>query len=246
MSETELANAMTSADNNIPAEPIVTTPPETDNTDGNATSDSNANENVNDDKMYLDASACVKVYDLVMNNRASVTNWKHVVTTMEDGTAINNENVLVGVDNNMTLFSFDCKNLMIPSRYSDGITEIKVFVSGVVIKTATSSIYVSKNNIFIFDRNPQGLISDSCVYYKLRGGKIGYKVNRPAPIAEGADIAELTKLQFRLAGGRIYKIIENMSSAEEMKTAIYDFLNTKVVDLNYCIKIENICYYLCF
>lgn len=240
MSELELANAMLSAEPQAEQNPPAPVDPTSEPTV--ATEEPSAA----DEKFYLDAAVCCKVYDVVMNNRNLITNWKHVITTMEDGTAINNENVLVGVDNNMTLFSFDCKNLMIPARYRDGITEIKVFISGVIIKTVTSNVYVSKNNIFIYDHNPEGRTADSVVYYKLRGGKIGYKANSAAPISENADIAELTKLKFRLAGGRIYKIIENMSNADEMRTAIFEFLNTKVVDLNYCIKIENICFDLRF
>lgn len=89
-------------------------------------------------------------------------------------------------------------------------------------------------------KNAEGHTTESYVYYKLRGGKIGYKKNANGSLQMATS--EVAKLEFKVSGGRIYNIIEDMTDVNEIRNAILAFLKDKVVDINYCIKIENLCY----
>lgn len=222
MSDQELANAMT-----VDAE------------QGIIPQESHSGEENNN--LYIAASSCMKVYDYISNNINLITNWKKMNLVDQNGTVLSDTNeVLVGVDGKNIPFSFPCKNLMIPNNIINDVTEIKLFVSGIIIKSAASSIYVSKNNIFVFMKNAEGHTTESYVYYKLRGGKIGYKKNANGSLQMATS--EVAKLEFKVSGGRIYNIIEDMTDVNEIRNAILAFLKDKVVDINYCIKIENLCY----
>ena len=224
MSDQELASVM-NVDNVNEITPSVT--------ETNAISESVSNT--------IPATSCIKVYDYVSNNTNLISNWKKMKLVSEDGTVLENTNeVLVGVDSKNIPFSFACKNLMIPTSAVDGATSIKVFISGIIINTPNSSIYISKNNIFIYIKNSEGHTTESYIYYKVRGDKISYKKNTDGASEMGTS--ERAKLEFKVSGGRIYNIIEDMNDVNEIRTAILTFLKDKVVDINYCIKIENLCY----
>lgn len=222
MSDQELANAMSVEveQQNIPQE-------------------SHIGEESNN--LFVPASSCIKMYDYICNNINLITNWKKMNLVDQNGIVLSDTNeVLVGVDGKNIPFSFACKNLMIPSNLVTDVTEIKLFVSGIIIKSAASSIYVSKNNIFVFMKDAEGHNAESYVYYKVRGGKVGYKKNTNGALQMATS--EVAKLEFKVSGGRIYNIIEDMTDANEIRNAILSFLKDKVVDINYCIKIENLCY----
>ena len=234
MSEQEIAAAMNAADASASPDtnaeaPVVESAPVA------------APASENEPQQFVPASDCVKVYDYVTTHEALIHNWKKTNLSLTDGTAVaDTQEVLVGVDNKNIPFSFNCKNLLIPNAILEGATEIKVFVSGIIIYTPTISIYISKNNIFSYVKNTDGRTVDSYVYYKLRGDKVNYKRNSNGEIEMGT--AERAKLEFKVSGGRIYGIIQNMADVNEIRTAILSFLKDKVVDINYCIKIENLCH----
>lgn len=197
-------------------------------------------ETDNNEHLFVPANQCIKVFDYVNNNAGLIVNWKKVNLTLADGTALTDtQDTLVGVDSKNIPFSFNCKNLMIPTALVNGATEIKVLLSGIIIKTPTANIYVSKNNIFSYVKNAEGATIESYTYYKVRGDRVGYKNNGTAIPRVSA---EMTKLEFKVSGGRIYNIIVNLADINEIRNAVLTFLNEKVSDINYCIKIENICF----
>ena len=200
-----------------------------------------ADTNEKKSQLFISADQCVRVFDLVNNNTNLIDNWKKVnLTLADDGTDINDtKGILVGIDKDGVPFSFNCKNHMIPSNLADGITEIRVLLSGIIIKSRTASIYVSKNNTFCYIKNPEGITIESLTYFKARGGKVGYRNNGVA--IPRVDV-EMAKLTFKVAGGRIYDKVMKADDIGQIRDIVTAFMNNEIIDINYCIKIENTCF----
>ena len=228
MSEQEIAAAMESA---------VETQPQTSETPPVA--ESNTTESAPVVSNTVAVSDCTQVYDYVIAHTNIINGWKKMKLVGDDGNEVTDtKNVLIGVSDDGTPVAFSCKNLVIPNTILDGVTSIKVLISGIIMVKADATIYVSKNNVYVFKKDANGNRNLLVTYSKIKNGAITFsEQNRDTSVVVDT---EYVKLIAKTHGGRLFAIVEDLTDLSAMRESLLKFLNEKVSDINYCIKIENV------
>ena len=231
----EMMNAAPVAANSVVAAPV------------SAAHDVNigSNEEKNDIP-HVTTSDCMSVYDFVTSNAAITTAWKKVKLVKDDGSEITDtKNVLVGINDCGTPITFDCNNLYIPTVYLSGVTSIKVLISGIIIMQPNADIYVTKNNVYVYVKDAETHNRVKLVkYLKAKKDMIQF-VEQGRDTNQTVD-AEYTKFIIKATGGRLFNVVSELTELDAMKAGVLKFLAEKVSDINYCIKIEDICLQLGF
>lgn len=111
---------------------------------------------------------------------------------------------------------------------------IKVESSGIIIKTNNSRIYIGKNNVTKFDINDSKVVGMSVIGRAKTAESVKVEIET---VASSEKPVDEVKLHIKRISPRLYNIIKDMTTKDDIKNAIVTFMN-KVYDLNHLIKIE--------
>lgn len=203
--------------------------------------DSNRNE-----PATVNISDCIDIYDFVSSGAALINGWEKVRLFTQNGAEINDtKKVLVGINNNGTPIQFDCNNLYFDKKYAADINEIRVLVSGIIMLSPTADIYVTKNNVFVYVKNSINHGRTTLVkYIKAKKNVVSF-VEKHRDESHDID-AEFAKFTIMAVGGRLFNNISDLTDLEDIKKTVLTFMNEKVADINYRIRIEDVCLQLGF
>jgi len=112
---------------------------------------------------------------------------------------------------------------------------IKVETSGIVIKCPNSRYYIGKNNVTKVTTNATNSVENIKVYSRSKTAD-DIRVSDETVTQSTAD-ADTVKLHVKKVSPRLYNAIKDMTTKEEIKAGIQDFMS-KIYDLNHLIKIE--------
>lgn len=191
-------------------------------------------------------SDCIDIYDFISSHPGLIKGWKKVRLYSVDGNEISDTHkVLVGINDEGCPIIFDCNNLHFPKQYVDGVNDIRVLVSGIIMTSDNADIYVTKNNVFIYvkDNNTHGRYK-MIKYIKAKHNAATFKETLRDDSKE-VD-AEYAKFVIMAVGGRLYNNIAEVTDLETIKTTVLKFMTEKVADINYRIRIEDVCLQLGF
>ena len=194
---------------------------------------------------HVTVGECTDVFAFVTANSALTTGWTQAALSVNGTAVTDTKKVLVGINSDGVPVTFDYNNLYIPTALLTGVTSIKVLISGIIIMQPNADIYVTKNNVYVYQKDTTSHARVKLVkYLKAKKDCVQYiETNRDT--TQTVD-AEYTKFVIKATGGRLFTIIEDLTDLAAMKEAVLKFLAEKVTDINYCIKIEDICLQLGF
>ena len=111
---------------------------------------------------------------------------------------------------------------------------IKVESSGIVIKAADARFYVGKNNITKVSVANNHVAEISTISRAKSAEAV--KVSADTDAQQDTDV-DTVKLHVKRISPRLYNVIKDMTTKDEIKTGIIEFMQ-KIYDLNHLVKIE--------
>jgi len=111
---------------------------------------------------------------------------------------------------------------------------IKIENSGIIIKSNNCRFYVGKNNVSKV-QIADGKVTGISVYSRSKSSD-AVRVAQETVTQTQADV-DTVKLHVKRVSPRLYNVVKDMTTKEEIKAGIQEFMN-KIYDLNHLIKIE--------
>jgi hypothetical protein len=180
------------------------------------------------------ASTFVSLYDFVNQHRAKLANAS--VTNIDGFSRVPRGKFMMfctSEEEDAELVLFDRPNtLWIENNVNPD--SIKVESSGLVIKCNNARYYIGKNNVSKVELQNGKVTSLSIISRAKTADAI--KVENDTVTVQNADV-DTVKLHVKRISPRLYNVIKDMTTKEQIKTGIEEFM-TKIYDLNHLIKIE--------
>jgi hypothetical protein len=181
-----------------------------------------------------DNPAWVNLYEYINANGDKLENA--AITNISGFTRVPNGKYLLfctRVDQDADLILFDRPSSLWVERAIQP-QSIKVENSGLIIKSNNSRLYVGKNNVTKVILENGHVRSMETVSRAKSSGAV--KVSPEEVSVQQADV-ETIKLHVKRISPRLYNVVKDMTTREEIKHGIEEFMG-KIYDLNHLIKIE--------
>jgi len=180
------------------------------------------------------AAGYVNLFDFITTNRAKIQNA--AVTNLASFSRVPVGKFMMFVTNaedDAELVLFERPNSL---WIEQGVTPdaIKVENSGLVIKCNNARYYVGKNNVNKVSITDGKVTGISTIGRAKTSDAV--KVEQETVEVKDADV-DTIKLYVKKVSPRLYNVVKDMTTKDEIKTGIIDFMS-KVYDLNHLVKIE--------